>query len=162
MNTPPDGPGRERPPSPPPSPTRMSSSRVRTPLPRIGAPRTEALGEARKKRLRRKAAYRARRSTDDAFREAERQRAREWRRNNPDKTRAQKTKSARSQLSIARSLRSTARARIIRAEILSIPACAIQGMTPILGGARHPRRPPARLADGGRDMRTRQEAAKLG
>ena len=39
-----------------------------------------------------KAAYRARRSADDAFREAERQRVREWRRKHPDKARAQKTK----------------------------------------------------------------------
>jgi hypothetical protein len=46
----------------------------------------------RQKRLVSKAAYRARRSADDAFREQERERVREWRRNNPDKTRAQKTK----------------------------------------------------------------------
>ena len=46
----------------------------------------------RQKRLASKSAYRARRSADDAFRESESQRAREWRRNNRDKTRAQKTK----------------------------------------------------------------------
>jgi hypothetical protein len=39
------------------------------------------------------AAYRKRRSADPAFREKERERSREWRRNNPDKTRAQKDKS---------------------------------------------------------------------
>jgi hypothetical protein len=48
---------------------------------------------AHQKRLVSKAAYRMRRSADDAFREKERERAREWRRNNPDKTRAQKAKS---------------------------------------------------------------------
>jgi len=39
-----------------------------------------------------KAAYRARHSTDDAFRESERQRVRRWRRNKPDKARDQKRK----------------------------------------------------------------------
>jgi hypothetical protein len=48
---------------------------------------------AHQKRLASKAAYRMRRSADDAFREKERERVREWRRNNPDKTRAQKAKS---------------------------------------------------------------------
>src|SRR5271166_4623734 len=46
----------------------------------------------RQKRLASKAAYRARHSADDAFREGERQRAREWRLKNRDKTRAQKRK----------------------------------------------------------------------
>jgi hypothetical protein len=40
-----------------------------------------------------KAAYRRRRSADDAFREKERKRARDWRRNNPAKIRNQKAKS---------------------------------------------------------------------
>jgi hypothetical protein len=44
------------------------------------------------KRLASKAAYRARRSADPTFRESESQRVREWRRQNPDKARAQKTK----------------------------------------------------------------------
>ena len=39
-----------------------------------------------------KAAYRARRSADDAFREKKRERVKEWRLNNRDKTRAQKQK----------------------------------------------------------------------
>ena len=47
---------------------------------------------ARQKRLASKAAYRARRSTDETFREGERQRVRAWRRDKPDKARAQKTK----------------------------------------------------------------------
>src|SRR6516165_4759903 len=46
----------------------------------------------RQKRLASKAAYRARRSTDDAFRKNERQRVREWRLQNRDKTRVQKKK----------------------------------------------------------------------
>ena len=46
----------------------------------------------RQKRLASKAVYRAHRSADVAFREVERERAREWRRKNPDKTRAQKNK----------------------------------------------------------------------
>jgi hypothetical protein len=47
---------------------------------------------AHEKRLASKAAYRARRSADNAFRESERERVKEWRQNNPDKRRAQKTK----------------------------------------------------------------------
>jgi hypothetical protein len=47
---------------------------------------------AHEKRLASKAAYRARRSADDTFRESERERVREWRRNNRDKTRARKRK----------------------------------------------------------------------
>jgi hypothetical protein len=46
--------------------------------------------DARHKRLLSKAAYRARRFADSAFREAERQRVRVWRRKNPDKARAHK------------------------------------------------------------------------
>jgi hypothetical protein len=52
----------------------------------------EPICDPQRRRLRSKAAYRARRSDDDTFREAERQRAREWRRNHPEKTRAQKRK----------------------------------------------------------------------
>src|SRR5208282_4477986 len=44
----------------------------------------------RQKRLASKAAYRVRRSADDVFRESERERVKEWRLNNRDKTRAQK------------------------------------------------------------------------
>jgi hypothetical protein len=47
---------------------------------------------AHEKRLVSKAAYTARRSADPAFRENERQRAREWRRNHPDKAHAQKAR----------------------------------------------------------------------
>src|SRR5271166_2433080 len=46
----------------------------------------------REKRLASKAAYRARRSADDAFREKERERVKAWRLQNRDKTRAQKQK----------------------------------------------------------------------
>jgi hypothetical protein len=46
----------------------------------------------RQKRLASKAAYRARRSVDDDFREQERERVKEWRLKNRDKTRAQKRK----------------------------------------------------------------------
>ncbi len=46
----------------------------------------------RQKRLLSKAAYRARRSAHDAFREKERERVKEWRLKNRDKTRAQKRK----------------------------------------------------------------------
>ena len=46
----------------------------------------------RQKRLASKAAYRARRSADDAFREKKRERVKEWRLNNRDKTRARKRK----------------------------------------------------------------------
>ena len=53
---------------------------------------TETVCDAHKKRLASKAAYRARRSADGAFREAERQRARERRRKYPDEARAQKKK----------------------------------------------------------------------
>jgi hypothetical protein len=50
----------------------------------------EATCDARQKRLLSKAAYWARRSADGAFREAERQRAKESRRKNPDRARARK------------------------------------------------------------------------
>jgi hypothetical protein len=46
----------------------------------------------RQKRLASKAAHRARRSADDAFREKERERVKKWRLENRDKTRAQKRK----------------------------------------------------------------------
>jgi hypothetical protein len=52
----------------------------------------ETLCDARLKRLRSRAAYRSRRSDDDAFREAERHRVREWRRKHPEKAKAQKRK----------------------------------------------------------------------
>jgi hypothetical protein len=62
--------------------------------PAVGSDRlpTEPICDARQKRLRSKAAFRARRSDDVTFREAERQRAREWRRNHPEKAKAQKRK----------------------------------------------------------------------
>jgi hypothetical protein len=53
---------------------------------------TETVCNARKKRLASKAAYRARCSADCAYREAERERVREWRRKCPDKAKAQKKK----------------------------------------------------------------------
>ena len=91
MNTPPDDTGGDRSPIaltiPDPSETLSDESSA-------GASRESTANEiprdARQKRLLSKAAYRARRSADDAFRESERQRAREWRRKYPDKTRAQK------------------------------------------------------------------------
>jgi hypothetical protein len=55
-------------------------------------PSTDAALDARQKRLLSKAGYRARRSADAAFREAERQRVGKWRRTCPDKAKAQKKK----------------------------------------------------------------------
>ncbi len=91
MNTPPDHAGGERSPiaATVPSPIEMHSAE---PAARSHAPPTEATLEARQKRLLSKAAYRARRSADDVFRETERERAREWRRERPEKAKAQKRK----------------------------------------------------------------------
>jgi hypothetical protein len=52
----------------------------------------ETVCDARQKRLASKAAYRARCSLDPTFRESERERAREWRRQHPDKVKTQKKK----------------------------------------------------------------------
>jgi hypothetical protein len=91
VSTPPDDTGGERSPiaSTVPSPIELQSdeSGVAT-----QPPSTDAALDARQKRLLSKAAYRARRSDDDAFREAERHRVREWRRKGPDKVKAQKKK----------------------------------------------------------------------
>ena len=54
----------------------------------------EQSAQVHQKWLNSKVAYRRRHSADDVFREKERERAREWRRNNPDKVRAQKEKSS--------------------------------------------------------------------
>ena len=93
MNTPSDDTGGERSPiaSTVPTPTALQSDATR---PVVGSDQlpTEPICDARQKRLRSKAAYRARRSDNDAFREAERHRVREWRRNRPDKVKAQKKK----------------------------------------------------------------------
>ncbi len=93
MNTPPDPTGGERSPIAltVPDPNEPSSDGSSSAI-ADGAPTTEAVCDPREKRRLSKAAYRARRSADVAFREAERQRAREWRRNNRDKTRDQKRK----------------------------------------------------------------------
>ena len=91
MSTPPDDTGGERSPiaSTVPSPIEPHSAE---PAATSQAPATDAALDARQKRLLSKAAYRARRSTDVAFRETERERAREWRRQRPDKVKAQKKK----------------------------------------------------------------------
>ena len=86
------------------------------------------------KRLASKVAYRARRSADPAFRESESANvSSEWRRNNPDKARAQKARGARGRTIIAHSLPSTAKDRIIRATTLSTMASAIRGTTSTCG-----------------------------
>jgi hypothetical protein len=93
VNSPPDHLGEERSPIAPAvlSPVQLQSDAT---TPAVGSDQlpTEPNSDARQKRLRSKAAYRARRADDDAFREAERRRAREWRRNRPEKAKAQKRK----------------------------------------------------------------------
>jgi hypothetical protein len=93
LNTPPDDTGGERSPiaSTVPDPDETPSNAGNS-SPASGAPPNEATEEARRKRLLSKAAYRARRSADAAFREQERERVKKWRRDSPDKTRAQKCK----------------------------------------------------------------------
>lgn len=93
MNSPPDRLGEERSPIAPAvlNPVQLQSDAT-TPAVGSGQLPTEPNSDARQKRLRSKAAYRARRADDDAFREAERRRAREWRRNRPEKAKAQKRK----------------------------------------------------------------------
>jgi hypothetical protein len=88
VNTPPDDLGGERSPiaSTVPSPTETRSDE------REPAVAPEPVTDERQKRLLSKAAYRARRSADNAFRESERQRVKEWRRKCPDMARAQKKK----------------------------------------------------------------------
>jgi hypothetical protein len=88
LSTPPDRPGGERSPiaSTVPSPTETRSDE------REPAVAPDPVTDERQKRLLSKAAYRARRSADNAFREGERQRVKEWRYKWPDKARAQKKK----------------------------------------------------------------------
>ena len=90
MNTPPDHAGGERSPIALTVPDPNEPSCAQNAAIADGVPPAETSGDPRQKRLLSKAAYRARRSDDAAFRESERQRVREWRRKNPDKTRAQK------------------------------------------------------------------------
>ena len=91
MNTPPDDTGGERSPiaSTVPGLNETLSDESKAATSPKSTP-AEAPCDARQKRLRSKAAYRARCSADSAFREAERQRVKEWRRSNPDKARVQK------------------------------------------------------------------------
>jgi hypothetical protein len=93
VNTPPDDTGGERSSiaSTVPNPIETQSDATG---PAVGSDQlpTEPICDAPQKRLQSKAAYRARRSADGAFLEAERQRAREWRRNHPEKAKAQKRK----------------------------------------------------------------------
>jgi hypothetical protein len=93
VNTPPDHLGEERSPiaATVPSPIELQSDAT-TPAAGCDPLPIEPIWDSQQRRLRSKAAYRARRSDDDSFREAERQRAREWRRNHPEKARAQKRK----------------------------------------------------------------------
>ena len=93
MNTPPDHPGWERSPVASTVPglnETLSHKSKAAASPEL--PPAETPCDARQKRLLSKAAYRARHSTDVGFREGERQRAREWRRNHPEKAKAQKKK----------------------------------------------------------------------
>ena len=91
MNTPPDDTGGERSPI---ASTVPDLSETLSDESKADASRESTANEiprdARQKRLLSKAAYRARRFADSAFREAERQRVRVWRRKNPDKARAHK------------------------------------------------------------------------
>jgi hypothetical protein len=91
VNTPPDDTGGERSPiaSTVPGPNETLSDESEPAASPEPTP-AETPCDARQKRLLSKAAYRARCSADNAFREAERQRVREWRRKHPDKARAQK------------------------------------------------------------------------
>ena len=91
--------------------------------------------DARQKRLVSKAAYRARRSADGAFREAERERVREWRRKCPDKARAQKKK-ARKKNYHRPFVPVDAEGRDILAGTSSTTACAILGTILICGVQR--------------------------
>jgi len=93
VSTPPEHPGGER---------SLIASTVPTPIesqshyskPAVGSVSLliEPICDPRRKRLRSKAAYRARHSFDPEFRERERQRAKKWRRDRPDKVKAQKKK----------------------------------------------------------------------
>jgi hypothetical protein len=93
VSTSPDDTGGERSPiaSTVPDPNEPRSDERRSAI-ASDPPSDEASWRARLKRLLSKAAYRARRSADGAFRQAERERARDWRRNYPDKAKAQKKK----------------------------------------------------------------------
>ena len=141
MNTPPDGPGGERCPCyclDRPRLTRMRSFFCPEPRYReYGAPPTEASSDARKKRLRRKAAYRARRSTDDAFREEPSASAPANERNNHATRRAPKRQKARG-ANYHRPFVAVidSKARIISAETFSMAAYGIHGTTLICGVRR--------------------------
>lgn len=90
LNTPPHDTGGERSPIASTVPDPNDPPSTRSPALANGARATKGPGDPRRKRLLSKAAYRARRSADGGFRETERQRVRGWRRNHPDKARAQK------------------------------------------------------------------------
>ena len=92
MHTPPDRPGGERSPIASTVPSQDQTPSAAGPLSAPGAPPTDTSSEARRKRLLSKAAYWAGLYADPAFREQERERVKKWRRENPDKTRAQKRK----------------------------------------------------------------------
>ena len=93
MNTPPDHLGEERSPIAATVPTPIELQSYAT-TPAVGSdpPPIEPICDPQQRRLRSKAAYRARRSDDNSFREAERHRVKEWRRKRPDKVKAQKKK----------------------------------------------------------------------
>jgi hypothetical protein len=93
VNAPPDHLGEERSPiaATVPSPIELQSNATTTAVGSDSLP-IEPICDPRQGRLRSKAAYRARRSDEDSFREAERRRAREWRRTHPEKAKAQKRK----------------------------------------------------------------------
>jgi hypothetical protein len=92
LNTLPDHTGGERSPIALTVPGSDQTPAAAGPSPAPGAPPTETTEEARRKRLLSKAAHRARRSADPVFRQQERERVKKWRRESPEKTRAQKRK----------------------------------------------------------------------
>ena len=94
MNTPSDDTGGERSPIASTVPGLIETQSDESQLSRFAQSRRrpKPVCDARKKRLASKAAYRARCSADRAYREAECERVREWRRKYPDKAKAQKKK----------------------------------------------------------------------
>jgi hypothetical protein len=125
VNIPPDDTGEERSPiaSTVPSPIETHAAE---PAVATHTPSTDVARDARHKRLLSKAAYRERCSLDRVFREAERERVREWRRKRPDKVKAQKKK---------------ARAENYHRPIVAIDAEGqnYPGADVLYGGVRHPR-----------------------
>jgi hypothetical protein len=91
MSTPPDDSGGERSSivSTAPSPIKTHATE---PAIAPHPPSTDAALDARQKRLLSKVAYRARHSDDATLREADRQRARKWRHDHPEKAKAQRRK----------------------------------------------------------------------